>query len=303
MSVTLWPAAIPARQASRVSPLEALRVRGDAREGWFVQRGWLVGIILLVSSSILLVAASLPGQMRDMMVMGLLMGGTLLIPAVVSIRERMVRPGLRRIYGAEGQLGSRNVQRARLRTALTVAALMTGVAMVRASGLSRQRSARTLAPGSRNTSAGMCTSTRRSTCAPTWAPVGWGRWCGCRDTDPLSGYQRVLPEGGDERLTLMAVDPTPIVRVTSFVFSGEQGDPARLANRFGRGNTVFISSVLSEKYGLGPGDTIRLATCPRERDFEIVAVVVDFYNQGLVVQGSWKDLRRYFGVNDVSAFF
>jgi len=31
-------------------------------------------------------------------------------------------------------------------------------------------------------------------------------------------------------------------------------------------------------------------------------VVVDFYNQGLVVQGSWKDLRRYFGVNDVSAF-
>ena len=100
----------------------------------------------------------------------------------------------------------------------------------------------------------------------------------------------------------MAVDPTSYRKVTSFVFSGEQGDPARLANRLAAGNTVFISSVLSEKYGLGPGDTIRLATRRGERDFEIVAVVVDFYNQGLVVQGSWKDLRRYFGVNDVSAF-
>jgi putative ABC transport system permease protein len=34
----------------------------------------------------------------------------------------------------------------------------------------------------------------------------------------------------------------------------------------------------------------------------VAAVVVDFYNRGFVVQGSWKDLRRYFGLNDVSAF-
>jgi len=30
--------------------------------------------------------------------------------------------------------------------------------------------------------------------------------------------------------------------------------------------------------------------------------VVDFYNQGLVIQGSWKDLRRYFNISDVSTF-
>ncbi len=100
----------------------------------------------------------------------------------------------------------------------------------------------------------------------------------------------------------MAVDPASYRTVTSFVFSGEQGDPAALANRLAAGNTVFISSVLSEKYGLGAGDTIRLATRRGERDFEIIAVVVDFYNQGLVIQGSWKDLRRYFGINNVSAF-
>ena len=64
--------------------------------------------------------------MRDMMVMNLFLGGTLLIPAIVDFAERAVRPGMRRLYGAEGQLGSRNVQRARLRTALTVAARSDG---------------------------------------------------------------------------------------------------------------------------------------------------------------------------------
>jgi putative ABC transport system permease protein len=103
-------------------------------------------------------------------------------------------------------------------------------------------------------------------------------------------------------LALMAVDPLSYRSVTSFVFSGEQGDPAALANRLADGDAVFISSVLSEKYGLRQGDTVRLATRRGARDFEIAAVVVDFYNQGMVIQTSWKDLRRYFGLNDVSAF-
>jgi len=72
--------------------------------------------------------------------------------------------------------------------------------------------------------------------------------------------RRILPEGGDERLAFMAVYPASYLTVTSFVFSGEQGDPDELANRLAEGDTLFVSSVLSEKYGLGAGDTIRLAS-------------------------------------------
>jgi putative ABC transport system permease protein len=303
VTVTLVAAAIPAWQAGRVSPLEALRVRGNAREGWFIRWGWLIGTILLVSSSILLVAAPLPEQMRDMMVMGLFLGGTLLIPVVVNVAERAVRPALRRIYGAEGQIGSRNVRRARLRTALTVAALMIGVAMVLSiraitaafsqdigSWIQKYIGGDVYVHSSLNMRADLA---RRLEAVDGVAAVTPIRYL---------DIKRVLPSGGDERLTLMAVDPASYRNVTSFVFSGEQGDPTRLANRLAAGNTVFISSVLSEKSGLKVGDKIRLATRRGERDFEIAGVVVDFYNQGLVVQGSWKDLRRYFGVNDVSAF-
>jgi len=305
--VTLIAAAVPAWQAGRISPLEALRVRGSAREGWFVRRGWVAGIILLVASVALLVIAPFPAplreQMRDMMVMNLFLGGTLLIPAIVDIAERAVRPGMRRLYGAEGQLGSRNVQRARLRTALTVAALMTGVAMVLSiraitaafsddigSWILKYIGGDIYVHSSLNMRADLA---RRLAAVDGVAAVTPIRYL---------EVKRILPDGGSEDLSLMAVDPASYRTVTSFVFSGEQGDPARLANRLAAGNTVFISSVLSEKYGLEPGDTIRLATRRGARDFEIIAVVVDFYNQGLVIQGSWKDLRRYFGINNVSAF-
>jgi len=307
IGVTLAAAAIPAWQAGRVSPLEALRVRGNVREGWFVRQGWLAGSILMVISVLLLVTAPFPAslqeQMRDMMVMSLLLGGTLLIPAVVGIAERAVRPGLRRLYGAEGQLGSRNVQRGRLRTALTVAALMTGVAMVLSiraitaafvedigSWILKYIGGDVYVHSSLNMRADLAWRLDAVDGVAAVTPIRY------------LDVKRILPEGGNERLSLMAVDPASYRTVTSFVFSGEQDDPARLTERLAAGNTVFVSSVLSEKYGLGPGDTIRLATRRGERDFEIAAVVVDFYNQGLVVQISWRDLRRYFSVNDVSAF-
>ena len=305
--VTLFAAAIPAWQAGRISPLEALRVRGSSQEGWFVRRGWLAGIILLVISVLLIVIAPFPAavqeQMRDMMVMNLFLGGTLLVPAVVNVAERTIRPVLRRIYGGEGQLGSRNVQRARLRTALTVAALMSGVAMVLSiraitaafsqdigSWIQKYIGGDVYVHSSLNMRADL---ERRLAAVEGVDAVTPIRYLDVR---------RIRPEGGDERLAFMAVDPSSYLTVTSFVFSGEQGDPDELASRLAEGDTVFVSSVLSEKYGLGAGDTIRLATRRGERDFRIAAVVVDFYNQGLVIQGSWKDLRRYFSITDVSTF-
>jgi len=110
------------------------------------------------------------------------------------------------------------------------------------------------------------------------------------------------PDGDEEQLAFMGVDPSSYRRVTSFVFTSNQGDPDSLLNRLAEGDVVFVSSVLSEKYGLRQGDKIALNTRRGQRDFEIAAVVVDYYNQGLVIQGSRKDMRRYFGLDDVSVF-
>jgi putative ABC transport system permease protein len=305
--VTILAAAIPAWQASRISPLEALRVRGRSKESWIIENGWRIGLVMATVSIVFLNIVKLPPAMEygvsNMSVMLLLLGGTLLVPVTVDLSERIMRPWIRRIYGDEGQLGSRNTQRSKFRTALTVAALMIGVAMI--------LSVRAIS--------GAFEQDIRS-----WIEVYIGGDLYVHSSVPmrpdlgkrievLDGVAAVAPvryfdvnrikvDGTEERLVFTAVEPTSYKQVTSFVFTANQGDPERLIEKLAAGDVVFVSSVISEKYGYKQGDRIRLATRRGEQDFEVGAIVVDFNNQGLVIEGSWKDMRRYFALNDVSAF-
>jgi putative ABC transport system permease protein len=110
------------------------------------------------------------------------------------------------------------------------------------------------------------------------------------------------PTGGDEKLAFMAVDPSSHSQVTSFVYSQTQDGTHQALERLAAGGAVFLSSVLAEKYDLSVGDQITLITRTGEQDFDIAAVVVDYYNQGLVVDGSWVDMSRHFRLKDANAF-
>ncbi len=69
------------------------------------------------------------------------------------------------------------------------------------------------------------------------------------------------------------------------------------------GGSIFISSVLAEKYHLDTGDSLWLQTRKGPHAFRVAAVVMDFYNQGMVVTGNWDDMRRYFRINDANTIF
>jgi putative ABC transport system permease protein len=306
LAVTLVAAIVPAWQAGRISPLEAVRIRGRPGEGWIIRRGWIVGVVLLVLSyaiQFIGLPLGVGESIGHVVPLGLLLGGALLIPISVEAWERLARPWIRRVYGSEGQIGSRNTRRAKLRTTLTVAALMVGVAMllsIRAVTGAFDNDIRTWL---KNYIGGDLYVHSSLEMRPELA----------RRLEAVEGVEAVAPiryfdvkrpksEGGTEELSFMAVEPSSYRRVTSFVFAADQGDPDRLLDRLEQGRAVFVSSVLAEKYGLKPGDTIRLRTRRGEVDFDVVAVVVDFYNRGMVVQGSWRDMRRYFKLDDVSAF-
>jgi len=110
------------------------------------------------------------------------------------------------------------------------------------------------------------------------------------------------PEGA-ERISFMAVEPASYRRVTSFVFAPGQGRPDHLMDALAAGKTVFVSSVMSEMYGLKQGDTVTLQTRRGQQDFRVGAVVVDYFNRGYVISGSWEDMRRYFGIDTATALF
>jgi putative ABC transport system permease protein len=308
LSATLVAATLPAWQAGRISPLEAMRIRGNPREGWLIRRGWIPGLVLIgVALFLLLYQGPLPPDVREQAassaILPLFLGATLLVPATIGFWERLARPAARRIYGAEGQLGSSNVQRAKLRTTLTVAALMVGVAMIlsiRAMTDSFKMDIR----GWINAYIGGDIYVHSS------LPM---RTDFARRIESVEGVKAVAPvryvdvkyrkpDGEEDTLVFMAVDPYSYRRVTSFTFAADQSEAEQHMDRLAEGNAVFISSVLAEKYGLQRGDAIPLRTRRGDVEFEVAGVVIDFMNRGLVVEGSWTDLRRYFGINDVSAF-
>jgi putative ABC transport system permease protein len=305
--VTVIAALIPAWQAGRISPLEALRVRGIRREGWLLRHGWKLGMVMLLISTIILVANPFPYDVQfrlgSITVVLLFFGGTLLIPGSVGIWERLTRPLVSWLYGAAGRLGSSNLQRSKLRTTLTVAALMVGVSMI-------------------IITRGMTDSFRGD--LEVWIDAYIGgdlmvnsptpmRSQVMRRLEAMPGVAAVtpmrtlpvswqLPDGTVENLVFMGVDPATYLRVTGFVFSDSQVDAAAATRQLMAGNTLFISSVLAEKHDLQPGDVLRLRTRSGDQDFHIAAVVVSFFNQGLTVHGSWSDMRRYFKTSDASAY-
>lgn len=305
--VTSIAALIPAWQAGRISPLEALRVRGGKKEGWLMQQGWKLGLFMLVVSFIILVVNPFPYDVQfrlgSITVVLLFCGGTLLIPGSVGAWERLTRPLMRGLYGAAGQLGSNNIQRGKLRTTLTVAALMVGVSMI-------------------VVTRGMTDSFRGDLEVWIDAYVGGDLLVSSsapmrsqlqRRLEALPGVAAVtpmrtlaatwqMPDGGSQEISFIGVDPTSYTRVTRFVFSDSQTDEQAALQQLAGGNVVFLSSVLAEKYDLKVGNMMRLRTPAGVQDFKIAAVVVSFFNQGLTVQARWQDLRRYYGTSDADAY-
>ncbi|MFN2216204.1 MAG: ABC transporter permease, partial [Anaerolineales bacterium] len=305
--VTAIAAGVPAWQAGRISPMEALRIRGKSRESWWIRFSWIPGSLLLAASVAILIWNPFPYdvqfRMGSMTVFGLFAGATLLIPATIGSWERMGRPVLKLLYGASGGIGSRNVQRSKQRTTLTVAALMIGVAMVIMTRSMTQSFAGDLRSWMNayiggDIYIGASIPMRGDMTSRIEAVTGVAAVAPLRyfNADWLS------PTGEIQSINFMAYDPVSYNKVTNFVFSGEQPNTQVIVNQLRNGDSVLLSSVLAEKYNLKPGDEISIRTRSGFHSFTIAAIVVDFYNQGLVVQGSWDDMRRYFHINDSNTF-
>jgi putative ABC transport system permease protein len=112
-----------------------------------------------------------------------------------------------------------------------------------------------------------------------------------------------LKEEGEEKISFMAVDPVSYTAVTRFIYSDPEVQAETAISEFSQGGNVFVSSVISEKYGIKQGDQLKIRTRDSEQSFRVAAVILDFFNQGMVVTGSWADLEAYFDVKDVSTFF
>lgn len=309
--VTLGSALAPALQGARTSPLEALRVKAEAGGRPRLLGTW-VGLALIFIAWAMLY--QLPWRPEvgfaagSFAILLLMLGATLLVPRVVGVAEWLARPLARLVFGNEGMLGAGNVRRATGRTALTVAALLVGIAMVIAT----------------NSLAGAFTHD-----ITAWVETALGGDLYVRAPMPMReqfGRQlaavpgvagvtkiryftvKVAPSAippdslAEADLIFAALDPATYRSVGEFQFAANQGDPEANWARFAQGDALFISTVVADRFGVAQGDTLRLITRRGEHDFYVAAVAVDFTGQGFIVSGHWNDMRRWFGQSGVDRF-
>ncbi|GAA3045946.1 FtsX-like permease family protein [Kitasatospora albolonga] len=134
--ITVLAAWIPARRASKISPMAALRDHGTPAEPKANRIRAAIGIVLTAGGAALLAAASgassagtggmLLGGGVVLTLVGLVVVGPLLSTFVV----RVLGAVLPALFGPSGKLAQRNATRNPRRTGATAAALMIGLALV-----------------------------------------------------------------------------------------------------------------------------------------------------------------------------
>jgi putative ABC transport system permease protein len=311
--VTIGSALIPAVQAGRISPIEALTVRGRQKKmGWLIRHGWKIGlamVILAESTSFIPIPDEAMEMGIGLMSFLLLMAGvTLLVPLVTRLLERLVRPAIAVVYGSEGRIGGSNVHRALGRTTITVGALTMGVMMFIVIGA---QSASMMADVRDWINAAMQGDLFVNSFQPMRLELG-------EELETVEGVNQVTPmrfqqakvmetattKGSydSDDIAFIAVKPLEYTRISRFEFASGQGDEGAMLEQLVEGDAVFISTTLSERYALEKSDTIRLRTSRGDRDFAVAGVIVDYTWGGWSVTGSWRDLKRYFRTDKADVF-
>jgi ABC-type antimicrobial peptide transport system permease subunit len=400
--VTFLAAFIPAWQAGRISPVEAMRARAGGRQGFLARHGWKIGLALMAFSlsDVILNALSAPilwlapwlekGNLDDFQqglsailaliglftmaprfwtgvlrliggrwagmidyiarlsknryfdffaeggwVIGLVLitqglayltpvwdylpdasafllmftGGTLAVPVTIQLLEKLARRILSLVYGPAGGLGSRNLNRARGRTSLTVGVLMVGATMTIAIGsiqvafedalnnwidtaiggdltVSSERGQRIEFSNQLMSVPGVELATPINI-----FPV---QMVGFTNGDGFS------PE--DNSLGFQAVDLPTYRQVAGFQFVQDAEREDEMLAHLAQGDALLISSILSDKYDIHGGDSVRLRTHRGERDFEVAGVINSFLWGGNSIIGTWGDMERYLGIDRSSLF-
>ncbi len=306
LGISLLGAAIPARKASHLSPLEAMRdVLPDEIEGvsrWLV----LVGGALVVACAGVMIAGITGHATPVDAVWGavlLLIGLALLLPVVLdpltAAAAAVLRPWLR----VESRLAQRQLVRHRARTTLTIGvvfvAVSTGVGLASAvvDNVSNVRNwyhrsivadffVRAMAPS---------LSTGLAADVPDEVGAEIRKVPGIRSTETMRFAQ--ARAAGLPVILIARSFPTGAVPD----FDLESGDPQTLLQQL-RDGQVVLGSVLAERAGLKRGDAVSLETDQGTQEFQVAAVANDYYSGGLTMYIDPRVAKSRLGIGGVDAY-
>ena len=288
----------PARAAARVTPLEASRQAYSAGEGG----RWPLGLLLLALGLALSFApwsgqVAMVGATASMT--SVFLGVALVTPSLIRPVGRALLPLIGPAFRAAARIGLSSAERSRGRNAVAISAVALGIALVLGVG-------------------GMVSGINSSVAQWVHVTVAGDMFVAAAVPFPKH-FQKLV-----EQKVPAIVQTTPISvrmvrfkppgqpsRVATVIFSGiSHYDPSKGGNgrfEFIQGNLagslpglysghgVMISQTISDRFGLGVGDSVQLRSEKGWTSFHVVGVDVDYSSAGESFVLSIHDLGLFGG--------
>jgi putative ABC transport system permease protein len=304
--VTIIGSTIPAMQAARLSPLEALRPSRQRNATLWARLRWLLAAELLVVAVGLVLYPLDRGSapvLAVVLAVLLLLGGALAATFVVVPLSRLVGRPFEWFFGAEGMLGRANLGRDRSRSGLTAGALMIALAAVVAlasvaasAQASVDRWVASILPGGYaiRLSLPVPMDDFQSTVEQT---------SGVGAAAPIAEFGAVIA-GGDRQteVSVAGIDPRLFEDAGALIFTA--GDRADAFQALRNGGAVLVPDEISRRDGIAVGDSVPLALPGGQPQPFAVAGVVAYSLPGRTADGallvSLADARDTFDVSTAS---
>jgi putative ABC transport system permease protein len=249
--ITVLAAMVPARRATKVLPIEALRESTPGAEKPGVLRA-VVGLLVLAAGATALLDALYGGGSMKLFGLGLaaaMVGVIVALPAAVRPLAAVIATPLR-LRGLPGELAKQNATRNPRRTSATAAALMIGLTLVVSMGVfasSLKASFHDVLSDRVSAQLYVVTSSAQ---APGYSPSVLDAVKGVDGVDQVSanGWGTARFDGQDSGYS--AIDPDSAGQVLNLAVS--QGSLADLGD-----DDVMVAKSAAAKHGWHVGDTVK----------------------------------------------
>jgi len=297
--VSVLAALQPARSAMRVAPKEALVVTPvDVRYHHTVRYLAWAGLAAAAMAWPLSGVSGPPGLPLSgyLAVFVLVVGFALLSPWCLQELSAALAPLLNRLFGPPALLACRYMRDSGARTAISVGALITAVALFASLVIMIHSFRQTVAVWVEQTISGdlfirpkMAEFNRYRDPFPARTIASLGR---LRAPVEISPSRRIYLNYRGEPYHFEAMDLKIFLRYGSFVWL--RGDAVRLRGALQRGEGAVVSEVFANRTGLGIGDRFQTVIAGVPLDLPILGIVRDYRTHGGVVFYDLTAFNRHF---------
>ncbi len=260
LGVTLAGAVVPAVRAARLAPVAALRPSRRTGQGLGDRlRVLLVAELVVVGAGILLFPIDRAGTplLPLLLALALLLGGAVATAYVLEPLGRLVGRPFEWFFGAQGLLGRANLSRDRVRTGLTIGAMMIALAAVVALGTvaesaraGAERWVASILPG------GNAIRSSVPLDVESFRPTFEGT-SGLQVASPVIELPAVHVDGDtQEEVSLAGIDPNVFQDAGALIVTGTARADAY--KRIRDGGAVLVPEPFAAREGIDVGDTITL---------------------------------------------